>query len=148
MYFLASTAEYRTIGNLFGVSAAFACICVKEVCQATNKRLPNVINIPQGEDLLQVIQYYEDKWGFPMCLGAVDGTHIPILAPTESHTDYVNRKGRHSIIMQAVVDCYYLFRDIVVGWPGSVHDACVLSNSGIFKRQMQTNYFQKSRANK
>ena len=134
MYFLASTAEYRTIGNLFGVSAAFVCICVKEVCQAINKRLPNVINIPQGEDLLQVIQCYEEKWGFPMCVGAIDGTHIPILARTESHTDYVNRKGRHSIIMQAVVDCYYLFRDIVVGWPGSVHDARVLSNSGIFKK--------------
>ena len=126
MYFLASTAEYRTIGNLFGVSAAFACICVKEVCQATNKRLPNVINIPQGQDLLQVIQCYEEKWGFSMCVGAIDGTHIPILSPTESHTDYVNCKGRHSIIMQAVVDCYYLFRDIVVGWPGSVHDARVL----------------------
>lgn len=134
LYFLASTAEYRTIGNLFGVSAAFVCICVKEVCQAIQKRFPNVINLPQGENLLQVIQCYEEKWGFPMCVGAIDGTHIPISAPTESHTDYVNRKGRHSIIMQAVVDCYYLFRDIVVGWPGSVHDARVLSNSGIFKK--------------
>ena len=35
--------------------------------------------------------------------------------------------------MQAVVDCKYLFRDIVVGWPGSVHDAGILSNSEIFK---------------
>ena len=78
---------------------------MKEVCQTINKRLPNVINTPQGEDLLQVIQCYEEKWGFPMCVGAIDGTHIPILAPTESHTDYVNRKGRHSIIMQTVVDC-------------------------------------------
>lgn len=134
LYFLASTAEYRTIGNLFGVSPAFVCICVKEVCQTLRNRLSTVINMPQGENLLQVIQCYEEKWGFPMCVGAIDGTHIPLLAPTESHTDYVNRKGRHSIIMQAVVDCYYLFRDIVVGWPGSVHDARVLSNSGIFKK--------------
>ena len=35
-----------------------------------------------------------------MCGGAIDGTHIPILAPNESHADYVNRKGYHSIIMQ------------------------------------------------
>jgi hypothetical protein len=40
LYFLASTAEYKTIANLFGVSAAFVCICVKEVCQAVRKRLP------------------------------------------------------------------------------------------------------------
>ena len=31
--------------------------------------------------------------------------------------------------MQAVPDTNYLFRDIVVGWPGRVHDARVLSNS-------------------
>ena len=49
------------------------------------------------------------------------------------HADYVNRKGYHSVVMQAVVDCKYVFRDIVIGWPGSVHDARVLSNSEIFK---------------
>ena len=32
LYFLASTAEYRTIANLFGVSRSFVCICVKDVC--------------------------------------------------------------------------------------------------------------------
>ena len=29
MYYLASTAEYRTIANLIGVSRSFVCICVK-----------------------------------------------------------------------------------------------------------------------
>ena len=28
LYYLASTAEYRTIGNLFGVSVAFVCTCI------------------------------------------------------------------------------------------------------------------------
>ena len=31
LYFLVSTAEYRTIGNLFGVSASFVCVCVSRV---------------------------------------------------------------------------------------------------------------------
>ena len=31
LYYLASTAEYRTIANLFGVSPSFVCICVREV---------------------------------------------------------------------------------------------------------------------
>ena len=31
--------------------------------------------------------------------------------------------------MQAVVDCDYWFTDVVIGWPGSVHDAHVFSNS-------------------
>ena len=51
---------------------------------------------------------------------ALDSTNIPILAPSESPTDSINRKSYRSILMQAVVDHTYLFRDIVIGWPGSV----------------------------
>lgn len=49
-----------------------------------------------------------------MCAGAIDGTHIPIIAPSINHTEYVNRKGYNSIVMQAVVDCNYLYRDVVI----------------------------------
>ena len=99
LYFLASTAEYRTITNLFGVSPAFVSICVKEVCQAVWKCLPTVVRFPEGENLLQIIQCYEEQWGFPMCAGAIDGTHIPVLAPSQNHIEYVNRKGQHGIVV-------------------------------------------------
>lgn len=63
---------------------------------------------------------YNDKWGFPMCAGAIDGTHIPIETPQKDHAAYVNRKSYRSVAMQPLVGGKYLFRDIVVGWPGSV----------------------------
>ncbi|CAB3981539.1 Hypothetical predicted protein [Paramuricea clavata] len=50
----------------------------------------HAISFPKGDDLLRVIRGYEETWSFPMCAGAVDGTHIPILAPNKNHTDYVN----------------------------------------------------------
>ena len=134
LYYLASTAEYRTIGNLFRVSRSFVCQCIREVCNAIARMFPKVISFPSGDDLLNVVPGSETTWGFPMCAGEIDGTHIPILAPTENHSEYVHRKGFHSILMQAVVDCSYLFRDIVIGWPGSVHHARVLSNSTIFEK--------------
>ena len=73
------------------------------------------ITIPKGEELNEVMRIYKDKWQFPMCAGAIDGTHIPIIAPVVDHVDYVNWKGYHSIVMQAVVDSKYLFRDVVWG---------------------------------
>ena len=76
-----------------------------------------------------------------MCAGTIDGTHIPIVAPTESRTVNVNRKGFHSVIMQAVVDSNYLFRGVVVGWPRSVHDARVFYSSAIFRKRNEGKLF-------
>ena len=133
LYFLGSTSEYRRIANLFGVSTAFVCKCITEVCQAIIKILKSsLVCLPKGNELGEIIEAYSEKWGFPMCCGAIDGTHIPIVAPTKNPADYVNRKKYHSIVMQAVVDSDYLFRDFVVGWHGSVHDARVLSTSTLY----------------
>ena len=44
----------------------------------------------------------------------------------------MNRKSYHGVVMQALVDDKYLFRDIVVGWPGSVHNARVFSNAELY----------------
>ena len=64
---------------------------------------------------------------FPQCFGAINGSHIPIIK--DCHTDYYNRKGFYSIVLQALVDLQYRFLNAHTGWPGSVHDARVLSNS-------------------
>ena len=76
-----------------------------------------------------------------MCAGAFDGTHIPILAPQEGRLVYVNRKGYHSITMQAVVDSNYTFKDVVIDWSVSVHDARVLSNSLIYQKDNNDQLF-------
>lgn len=54
-----------------------------------------------------MIQGFEEKWNLPQCAGAIDGSHIPVKGPLLNHTDYYNRKGWYSIIIQAVVDCDY-----------------------------------------
>ena len=70
--------------------------------------------------------------GFPQVVGAIDGTHIPILKPQESPSDYYNRKGFYSVIMQAVVSSRGYFFDVNIGWPGKVHDTRVLVNSSFY----------------
>ena len=75
---------------------------------------------------------FREKYGLPKFLGCVDGTtHIPIVAPSTNQHLYVNRKGYHSINVQAIYDAEFRFIHIVVKWPGSTHDAFIWRQSGI-----------------
>ena len=67
-----------------------------------------------------------------MCIGAIDGSHIPICGTVMNHTDYYNCKGWYYVILQGIVDHSYHFIDINVGWPGSVHDAHVFAHSSLY----------------
>ena len=132
---LGTNQDYRSVAHLFGVGTSSVCVIVHEVCKAiVDCLLDKYISIPRGERAMEVIRGFEEVWGFPQCFGAIDGSHIPILAPHGSATEYYNRKGQHSIVLQALVDHNYLFMNTYVGWPGSVHDARVLSNSEVFAK--------------
>ncbi|KAG0434026.1 hypothetical protein HPB47_019404 [Ixodes persulcatus] len=65
--------------------------------------------------------------------GAIDGTHIPILAPRKGYPDFVNMKHWPSFNMQAVVDDRGVFRSISCSAPGSAHHATVLKLSGLYR---------------
>ena len=89
----------------------------------------------------EIVEGFETYWGFPQAVGAIDGSHIPIIRPDESASDYYNRKGYYSVIMQAMVDFHGLFMDVYIGWPGKVHDARVFANSSIYRRGMEGTLF-------
>ena len=138
LWCLATPTEYRTIAHLFGVSRAAVCLIVQETCEVIVRDLmASYITFPTGDDMKKVVDGFETRWGFPQCVGAIDGTHIPIAAPALNHSDYYNRKGWYSMILQAVVDHDYMFRDICIGWPGSVHDARVFANSMLYRQIME-----------
>ena len=49
--------------------------------------------------------------------GAIDGTHIKIVAPRENALDYFSRYQQHDFIIQAVVEGRGKFIDAVCGFP-------------------------------
>lgn len=51
--------------------------------------------------------------GFPRDVGAIDGTHVRITAPTVDEETYMNRKGFHNINVQVVFDAKYKILDLV-----------------------------------
>ncbi|XP_046873620.1 putative nuclease HARBI1 [Hypomesus transpacificus] len=69
--------------------------------------------------------------GFPNVVGAIDGTHVRLQAPSSDEHLYVNRKGYHSINVQAICDANLKITNCVARWAGSTHDSRILLQSHI-----------------
>ena len=63
---------------------------------------------------------------FKNCLGAIDGTHIPISIASEKASPFRNRKGTLSINVMVACDFDLNFTFISSGWEGSATDSRVL----------------------
>jgi len=66
---------------------------------------------------------------FENCLGAIDGTHIPITIGEEKQAPYRNRKGTLSQNVMLACDFDLNFTFISSGWEGSATDARVLRSA-------------------
>ena len=87
------------------------CEIVHETCHCiVDTVLKEYIRFPSGNSLQGVVDDFKSKWGVPQCVGAIDGCHVPISAPHHLHTDYYNRKGWYSMLIQE------LFMVITVSW--------------------------------
>lgn len=133
---LATNVEFRTISHLFGIGQSIAVTIANQVASVT----VNNIRIPSEQEFKIIIQGFRDRWSFPQCGRAIDGTHIGILVPVDSPADYYNCKGFHSVIRQGVVDHQLRFWDNV-GWLGKVHDARVFGNSTLYERAQSSTLF-------
>ncbi|CAL9001103.1 unnamed protein product, partial [Prunus brigantina] len=71
-----------------------------------------------------------DKWNwFENCIGALDGTHIPVIVSAKDRPRYRNRKGDISTNVLGVCDPDLKFIYVLSGWEGSASDACVLRDA-------------------
>ena len=139
---LATNVEYRTLAIMFGLGRSTVAEIVVETCREIAAHLlTEYVKIPSGDRLKEVVDGFETFWGFPQAVGAIDGSHIPIIRPEESGSDYYNRKGYYSILVQGLVDHRGIFLDVNIGWPGKVHDARVFVNSSLYKKGMNSSLF-------
>ena len=99
---------------------------------------PTFIKLPVTalETALATTSFQEfSDCAIPKVVGAVDGTHIEILAPSsESKLDYFSRKQKYTINSQAVVGSNLMFLDVSTGFPGSVHDTRMLGASTLYQK--------------
>ncbi|CAJ1071691.1 uncharacterized protein LOC127630384 isoform X2 [Xyrichtys novacula] len=111
LYRLGSCAEYRLVSNQFGIHKSTVKKFTYMFCQGMLKGpIKELIQMPNEEEASEIATRFEAAHFIPQIMGLIDGTHIPILPPSDGFKDFVNRKGWTSYVLQAVVDdrCWYI----------------------------------------
>ena len=124
LWYLGSLDTMIQIADRFGITEFSVIEIRRRMTRALCKIKTAYIRWPTGHMRQENIVNFK----FPNTVGALDGTHIRIQAPRDNSAAYYNRKGFHSIVLQAACQYDMQFPDCYVGWPGSVHDARVLRN--------------------
>jgi hypothetical protein len=121
-------------GDNMGVSQSTVSRAINATldCLTSPRVVAQFIKFPQNPpDIHRIQEKFYSIARFPGVVGAIDGTHIQIIAPREYENEYVNRHHYHSINTQVIFDPFYTILDVVAKWPGSTHDARILNESGV-----------------
>lgn len=104
LWFYARSREYRHIAATFGVGITTVCNIVRQVTAAILAHVhPRFVSLPSGQRLDDAVRGFRAR-GYPQCAGAIGRVHVPIATPRVNQGDYVNKRGWHSMVLQAVVD--------------------------------------------
>ncbi|XP_062550355.1 uncharacterized protein LOC134215122 [Armigeres subalbatus] len=138
LYALGSSAEYRTISNLFGVGKSTICEIMQEFCTEVWRVLRPIYmdSFPLQKNQIEECLKGFGQIGFPQCYGAIDGCHIEIQPKNDEAIDYHNYKGWYSMVLFASVDYRFRFQYISVGSPGRCNDSKIFESSKL-KRELQ-----------
>lgn len=138
--FLATGDSYPSLSYAFRVGTTTVGNIIKETCDALwDKLQPLVLSAPSEDELEEVASVFGRRWSLPNCVGAIDGKHITIQAPSNSGSSYFNYKKNFSLILLAVCDGNYLFTYVDIGAYGSESDSGVLHQSNFGQKLTSNN---------
>ncbi|XP_062594937.1 putative nuclease HARBI1 [Saccostrea cucullata] len=110
---------FSELGDLHGISRSSVSRIIHNVCMAINRTMNN-ISFPRDAPTLRCIKTdFFNIAHFPNCVGAVDGTLIPIKGmggPEEAA--YVCRKNYYALNVQTTVDSKMRFIHVNACFPG------------------------------
>lgn len=80
---------------------------------------------------------FESIHGLIGCVGVLDGTQFRIEKPAKKNTPtaYWNYKEKYTIGAQLMCNAHGFITEVLIGYPGSVHDASALKEMNFWKRR-------------
>lgn len=136
IWLLANQESFRTVADRFNMSRGNMHKHFLQIIKIIVSLKDRYIIWPIGMLAYKTINDFNNLRGpngFPNIIGAVDGMHVPIPAPTNDAASYYNRKGFYSVLLQGTCNAQSVFIDCFIGWPGSSHDSRVWKNSSLYK---------------
>ena len=99
-----ATRPEQLLGCLFGAGESICSEVCFEVAQSICEEFGQ-LGTPSHEDLKRQAQLFETVLGYPMCIGARDGSHIPIRGSFARISWCF--KGFYSLVLQIVTGADY-----------------------------------------
>ncbi|XP_030764836.1 putative nuclease HARBI1 [Sitophilus oryzae] len=125
-------ASFRDVSDRFNIAVSTLHNIIYNVAHFLSYKSNEIITWPTEQEKVGIEQDFLEM-GFPGVIGCMDGSHVRIDQPKNDPESYLNRKKFYSIQFQVVCDSKKRIRDIFIGFPGSVHDARVFSNSPLYQ---------------
>ena len=141
---LSTGNSFRTISKVFGIGKSTVIKLVNKLISELVRMSPKFIKFPKttletGAKIRSFCDFIGCK--IPQFLGAIDGIHIEILAPSsDSKVDYFSRKQKFTVNTQAAIGANLEFLDVATAYPGSVHDARVYDQAHYFNKLKLKSY--------
>ena len=108
---------------------------VNEICNIITNYLGSAFiknPVTQG-DVQSAIDGFLQKFGFPLVIGYIGGTHVPIQQSNENACDYFSYEMKYTINCQAICNHNGKFISVGIRWSDIVHAARMFANSKVQK---------------
>ena len=142
LYRLGSGNTLILIVDLFGLEESTTSKIVKKCCEAIRILLkPLIFKKLALVWMKKIVAEFKALHGIPLIIEAIDGSHIPIIAPIHNSISYYCRKRFYSCLLLGVVDSKYKFWDYDFGWCGRIHDWALFQKIEIGKKPWKVHFF-------
>ncbi|EFJ17377.1 hypothetical protein SELMODRAFT_15874, partial [Selaginella moellendorffii] len=130
---LAAGSSYVEVSKMFAVGEATVLTCTREVYAALSTAFGSVLAFPtDAAALTRVARGFHNLMALPNCCGLLTVLHLRIRRPSgPCGSNYLDHNTNFSIAAQLVVDASMRILNIAVGFPGGVHHAKILKQSGL-----------------